>query len=347
LAGDYTVQAQTGGFKKSVREGIELRINDRVEVNVELQVGEASESVRVSAETPLLDTATASLGQVVDEKRIIDLPTFGGSVMVLVQLAPGVINTTDMRLAKSGSFSINKNSQIATDGAGQYNNEFTLDGVSNTQAEGGSTRVGFIPPPSAVSEFKVQTAPFDASAGHTVGAVINVSTKSGTNQLHGEAHWALRNSAFDAPNIFQNRVGQGVPHYTDNRWGGAVGGPVYIPKTYNGKNRTFWFYAYEGNKFGVPQTYLSSVPTDAMRKGDLSGLLALGSTYQVYDPLTTTTAPGGRFARQPFPNNIIPASRLDPVALKILPFWPEPNQPGTRDGRNNYFYSRLRRAGAL
>jgi hypothetical protein len=339
LAGDYTVQAQTGGFKKSVREGIELRINDRVEVNIELQVGEAAESVLVSGETPLLDTATASLGQVVDEKRIVDLPTFGGSVMVLVQLAPGVINTTDMRLAKSGSFSINKNSQIATDGAGQYNNEFTLDGVSNTQAEGGSTRVGFIPPPSAVSEFKVQTAPFDASAGHTVGAVINVSTKSGTNQLHGEAHWALRNSAFDAPNIFQNRVGQGVPHYTDNRWGGAVGGPVYIPKTYNGKNRTFWFYAYEGNKFGVPQTYLSSVPTDAMRKGDLSGLLALGSTYQVYDPLTTTTAPGGRFARQPFPNNIIPASRLDPVAQKILPFWPEPNQPGTRDGRNNYFYS--------
>ena len=98
--------------------------------------------------------------------------------MVLVQLAPGVINTTDMRLAKGGSFSINKNSQIATDGAGVYNNEFTLDGVSNTQAEGGSTRVGFIPPSAAVAEFKVQTAAFDASAGHSVGSVINVSTKS-------------------------------------------------------------------------------------------------------------------------------------------------------------------------
>ena len=218
LTGKYTLTAQAPGFRKSIREGIEMRISDRVDVNIELQVGETSESIEVKEETPLLETASASLGQVVDQKRMVDLPTFGGSVMVLVQLAPGVINTTDMRLAKSGSFSINKNSQIATDGAGQYNNEFTLDGVSNTQAEGGSTRVGFIPPAAAVAEFKVQTAPFDASAGHSVGSLINVSTKSGTNQLHGQAEWALRNSAFDAPNIFQNRAGQKIPHYTDNRW---------------------------------------------------------------------------------------------------------------------------------
>ncbi|HZT36284.1 MAG TPA: carboxypeptidase-like regulatory domain-containing protein, partial [Bryobacteraceae bacterium] len=132
LPGVYTIEAQAAGFKKAVREGIELRINDRVDVNLQLEVGQTSESVEVHAETPLLDTATSSLGQVVDQRRVLDLPTFGGSVMVLVQLAPGVINTTDMRLAKAGSFSINKNSQIATDGAGQYNNEFTLDGVSNT-----------------------------------------------------------------------------------------------------------------------------------------------------------------------------------------------------------------------
>jgi hypothetical protein len=234
LAGTYTLQAQATGFKKSIREGIELRINDRVDVNLELQVGQTTESIEVRGDTPLLDTATSSLGQVVDQRRILELPTFGGSVMVLVQLAPGVINTTDMRLAKAGSFSINKNSQIATDGAGVYNNEFTLDGVSNTQAEGGSTRVGFIPPSAAVAEFKVQTAAFDASAGHSVGSVINVSTKSGTNQIRGQAEWALRNSAFDAPNIFQNRSGQGIPHYTDNRWGLVAGGPVWIPRGYNG-----------------------------------------------------------------------------------------------------------------
>ena len=339
LAGNYVVQAQAAGFKKSIREGIELRINDRVDVNIELQVGQTSESIEVRAETPLLDTASASLGQVVDQRRILELPTFGGSVMVLVQLAPGVINTTDMRLAKSGSFSINKNSQIATDGAGQYNNEFTLDGVSNTQAEGGSTRVGFIPPSAAVAEFKVQTAPYDASAGHTVGSVINVSTKSGTNEIRGQAEWALRNSLFDAPNIFQNRSGQGIPHYTDNRWGIVAGGPVLLPKLYNGKNRTFWFYGYGANKFGSPQSFVSTVPTAAMRNGDLSALLALGPQYQIYDPLTTVAVAGGRFQRQPFQGNIIPPSRLDPVAQKILTYWPGPNQPGTRDGSNNYFYT--------
>lgn len=339
LAGTYVLDAQAPGFKKSIREGIDLRIGDRLDVNFELQVGDTRETIDVHEETPLLETATASLGQVVDQRRVLDLPTFGGSVMVLVQLAPGVINTTDMRLAKSGSFSINKNSQVATDGAGTYNNEFTLDGVSNTQAEGGSTRVGFIPPSAAVAEFKVQTAPYDASAGHTVGSVINVSTKSGTNELHGQAEWNLRNSAFDSPSIFQNRANQRVPHYTDNRWGIVVGGPIVIPKVYSGKNKTFWFYGYQQNRFGVPQSFVSTVPTDAMRRGDLSALLALGSQYQVYDPRTTVAIGGGRFQRQPFVGNIIPASRLDSVAQKILTYYPSPNQPGSRDGSNNYFYT--------
>jgi hypothetical protein len=339
LPGNYTVSVQVTGFKKSIRNGIELRINDRVDVDFELQVGQAAESIDVRAETPLLDTAGSSLGQVVDQRRVLDLPTFGGSVMVLVQLAPGVINTTDMRLAKSGSFSINKNSQIATDGAGVYNNEFTLDGVSNTQAEGGSTRVGFIPPSAAVAEFKVQTAAFDASAGHSVGSVVNVSTKSGTNQVHGQAEWALRNSMFDAPNIFQNRAGQKPPHYTDNRWGLVAGGPVWLPRTYNGKNRTFWFYGYGANKFGVPQSFTSTVPTEPERRGDLSALLALGSQYQVYDPSTTAAVAGGHFQRQVFAGNLIPANRLDPVAQKILAYYPLPNQAGNRDGSSNYFYT--------
>ena len=325
LSGVYSIHVSIPGFKNFIRDGIEVRINDRLELNVEMQIGSASESIEVKAETPLLDTAAGSLGQVVDQRRIVDLPTFGGSVMVLVQLAPGVINTTDMRLAKSGSFSINKNSQIATDGAGQYNNEFTLDGVSNTQAEGGSTRVGFIPPANAVSEFKMQTAAFDASAGHTMGAVVNVGTKSGTNDVHADLLYALRNSAFDAPNIFQNRAGQKPAHYTDNRYYFGGGGPVILPRLYNGKNRTFFYYGYAQNTFGVPQSFLSTVPTDGMRKGNLSELLAIGSAYQVYDPFTTTATANGQFQRQPFAGNIIPANRLDPVALKIMSYWPAPS----------------------
>ncbi|MSV29926.1 MAG: hypothetical protein EXQ52_14450 [Bryobacterales bacterium] len=293
--------------------------------------------VEVREETPLLSTAESSLGQVVDQRRVQELPSFGGSPMVLVQLAPGVINSTDMRLAKAGSFSINKNSQFSTDGAGTYNNEFTLDGVSNTQAQGTSGRVGFIPPQTSVSEFKVQTASYDASVSHTVGSLVNVSTRSGGNDVHGEAYWWLRNAAFDTPNLFQNRVGQKLPVYQDNRYGFWLGGPVYLPKLYNGRNKTFWFYNWEANTFGIPQSFTSSVPTERMRNGDLSELLALGASYQLFDPLTTTAVANGRFQRQPIPNNVIPASRIDGIARNILKYYPLPNQAGTRDARNNYF----------
>ena len=337
LPGVYSIQAELTGFKKFVRDGIEIRVNDTVEINVELQVGSITESVEVTAETPLLSTVEASLGQVVDQKRVNDLPSFGSSPMVLVQLAPGVINSTDMRLAKAGSFSINKNSQFATDGAGTYNNEFTLDGASNTQAQGTSGRVGFIPPQTAVGEFKVQTAPYDASVGHTIGALVNVSTRSGGNDLHGEAYWWLRNSAFDTPNIFQNRSGQKLPVYQDNRYGLWMSGPVYIPGLYNGRNKTFWFYNWEANTFGVPQSFVNTVPTPAMRNGDLSELLALGPTYQVYDPFSTVPAPNGRFSRTPIPGNIIARNRIDPVASKILNYYPLPNQAGIREARNNHF----------
>ncbi len=337
IPGSFTITSELAGFKKFTREGIEVRVSDTVEVNIPLQVGDTTETIEVRAETPLLSTAEASLGQVVDQRRVAELPSFGGSPMVLVQLAPGVINTTDMRLAKAGSFSINKNSQFSTDGAGQYNNSFTLDGVSNVQAQGTSARVGFIPPQEAVAEFRVETSPYDATVGRTTGAHVNVSTKSGTNGLHGEAHWWVRNRVFDTPTLFQNRSGQKLAVYQDNRYGLSAGGPVRIPTLYHGKNRTFWFYAWEANQFGIPSPFTGTVPTAAMRQGDLSPLRALGANYQVYDPLTTASAPGGRFMRQPIPNNLIPASRLDPVAQRILQHWTAPNQPGTVEGRNNYF----------
>lgn len=341
LPGLYTVQVEITGFKKSVREGVQVRIGESVEINIEMQLGSTAESIEVRAETPLLSTAEAGLGQVVDERRVMELPLFGGSAVILVQLAPGVVNATDMRQADRGSNNVNSN--FSTNGAGVYNNEFTIDGVSNTiadtQGNSSSARVGFIPPTNAVSEFKMQTVSFDASIGHTSGSLINVSTKSGSNQLHGEAHWFVRNRIFDAPKIFQNRSGQKVPVYQNNRYGLAGGGPVKIPGLYNGKNKTFWFYAWEEMRHGIPQTFIATVPTDAMRRGDLSGLLAVGGNYQVYDPATTAVAPGGRFSRQPIPSNLIPASRLDPVAQNLMKYWPTENQTGTREGRNNWYYS--------
>ena len=204
LPGTYTLTVELTGFKKFVRDGVQVRVNDTVELNTELQVGNVSESVEVTAETPLLQTAEATLGQVVDERRIAELPLFAGNAMDLVHLAPGTVNGTDMRLRKA-PFN-NAPSQFSTDGSGVYGNAFTIDGVSNVYSDGTSPRVAFSPPTASLAEFKVQTASFDASIGRTLGSLVNVSTKGGANTLHGQAWWWLRHSAFDTPTIFQNRA---------------------------------------------------------------------------------------------------------------------------------------------
>lgn len=337
LPGKYTITAEKDGFKKFSRDNVQVRVSDSVDLNIEMQVGNVAESISVTAETPLLQTAEATLGQVVDERRITELPLFAGNAMDLVHLAPGTTNGTNMRLRKA-PFN-NAPSQFSTVGGGNYNNDFTIDGVSNTYSDGTSPRVAYSPPAASITEFKVQTASYDASTGNTIGATVNVSTKGGTNQLHGEFHEWLRNSALETKNIFQNRSGQSLPVYQDNRFGNSLGGPVYIPKLYNGKNKTFWFYSWEANLFGTPQSYTTTVPTDKMRTGDLSEYLALGANYQVYDPFSTATAPNGRFSRTPVPGNIIPQSRISPVATNMMKLYPAANAATTPalQYRNNYF----------
>lgn len=333
LPGTYTLEAELSGFKKFLRPGIEVRVGDTVRVEVSLQVGSQAETVQVTAQTPLLETVDASMGQVVDERRIAELPSFGGAPYNLALMAPGTLNSTNLRVRYVGTPAAQ--GDFAVDGAGRQNNEFTIDGVPNTLDKG----IVFVPPQMSVSEFKVQSVSYDASVGHTAGALVNVSLKSGTNELHGEAHWFVRNRIFDTPTLFQNRVGQEVPPYQDHRYGLSAGGPVRIPGLYNGANKTFWFYLWEANKVQYAYDYVNTVPTAEMRRGDLSPLLSLGSNYQVYDPSSTAAVSGGQFSRQPFARNVIPASRLDPVAQKIMNFWPAPNQPGTREFRNNHFVS--------
>ena len=166
-------------------------------------------------------------------------------------MAPGAVNTTDMRLRKA-PFN-NAPSQFSTDGGGTYNNEFTIDGVPNTFSDSTQVRVAFSPPQASIGEFKVQTSMYDAAIGHTQGSLVNISTKGGTNDIHGSVWWWIRNKKFDTPTIFQNRSGQSLPQYTDNRYGVSSGGPVFIPKVYNGKNKTFWQFTWEANKFGDPE----------------------------------------------------------------------------------------------
>src|SRR5829696_1524399 len=184
--GRYTVSAELMGFKKHVREGIEVRIADRLTLDLALEVGQLEEVVSVRAESPLLDTRSASQGQVIDERRIALLPLSDGNAFTLARLAPGVAYTGDLKFSRP--FDNAGTSGIVADGA-SGGNEFTLDGTPN-MANG--RRVAFIPPAGAVSEFKVETASFDAQQGHTAGATVNVAIKSGTNNLKGEGYWYYR-----------------------------------------------------------------------------------------------------------------------------------------------------------
>ena len=334
LPGVYAVSVELAGFKQSTRRNIEVRVGDNIKLDIEMSVGDVAERVEVTAAAPLLESSSVSLGQVVDQRRLTELPVQAGTALELVMLSPGVASTTPLRVRRT-SFNT-ASSQFSTDGNAQYSNEFTIDGIPNTFATGSEPRVAFQPPQAAVAEFKVQTAAYDAGVGHSPGAVVNIITSGGTNQFHGSLHEVFSNAALDAPTFFQNRSGAKKPVYQDNRFGAAIGGPVLLPKLYNGRNRTFFFYSWEANTWAQPRAVVGTVPTAQQKQGDLSSLLALGSAYQIYDPFTTRDNGNGRFSRQPVPGNIIPASRIDPVAKNIMTYWANPNTAGTREGRNNY-----------
>ena len=290
--------------------------------------------MRVSGAPPQLETANASLGSVLDSRRILDLPLTDGNPFMLSRLAPGVLSLGSIKNQKT--FDGDATSDLSANGVAVRRNEFQLDGVPDTAGR----IVAFIPSTEMISEFKVQTASYDAAYGNTPGAIVNVSLKSGTNQLHGSLWENLRNSATDANQFFTNRAGQGKPPFRLNHFGASAGGPVYLPKLYDGRNKTFFFFGYEGLKDAYPQPFSGTVPTAKMRSGDLSELLALGSRYQVYDPGTIRAAAGGRYSRDPLPGNLIPAGRLNATAKAYLQYWPEPNIAGTSDFQQNYYNGR-------
>jgi hypothetical protein len=333
IPGNYNVAVDAPGFKVYVREGITVQVNSRITLNVTLQVGSASETITVVAEAPLVDSASASIGSVVDPRRVAELPLKDGNPVMLASMSPGVLN-----LATGGwsrPFDNASPSAIAINGSRSGTNEFTMDGAPNTGGHNGN--VAYAPPTSAVAEFKIQTATFDASNGYSSGAVVNISLKSGTNELHGTVHEFVQNTVLNANSYFSNMAGRSRDVNRQNRWGATAAGPAYIPRVYDGRNRSFWMYAYEGVADYFPrETITLSLPTATQKQGNFSDLLKVGAIYQIYDPKTIQTAPGGRTSRQPFPGNIIPASRIDPVAAKILPFYSQPNLPGTADGTNNW-----------
>jgi hypothetical protein len=346
LPGVYRVTAEAPGFKAAVRDKIELRVSDRLALDLVLEIGEVTESVVVTGETPLLESTNASIGMVMYEQQVQELPVVGGNPFYLSRLSPGVLST-------GGRSAGNPMDQgAATDNIvnGTRNaSEASVDGAPNV-AERAAV---FSPPQDLVQEFKIHTATFDAGIGHAAGGTTNVSIKSGTNELHGTGYfndsrlravpWFTNRFIYDPTTgpINEDKKARALQGWRHRRWGGTITAPVVIPKVYNGRNRTFWSFGYEKLYIlrNLSGTY--TVPSPAMKNGDLSELLAAGSRYQVYDPLTTVpSSRRGRFERQPIPGNIIPASRIDPIAQKILAYYPDPNQQGTVDGRQNFYRTR-------
>jgi hypothetical protein len=324
--GNYTVTVELMGFRKVVRT-IELRVGDRVEVDAALEPGSLAETVQVTADAPLLDVTSGSSGQVIDERRIALLPLADGNPFVLARFAAGIVYNGDLKFSRP--FDNAGTSGIVADGA-PGGNEFMIDGSPNeANKASGLPRVAFVPSSDSVQEFKVESASYDAQQGHTAGATVNVVMKSGTNDFKGTAYGYLRNDTLSGNDFFLNRAGTPNPGLEYKHWGGTVGGPVQ-------RNRTFFFASFERLTDLFPEPNQFTVPTAAERAGDFSALLA--QNIVIYDPLTAQRQPNGTtIARTPFAGNIIPANRLNQVALNYLKYYPMPNQAGDAQGRNNYF----------
>jgi hypothetical protein len=335
--GPYTVTAEVAGFKKYINKNVRVATNEREQLDIALEVGTVDQSVTVSAEGSMLETATASTGQVINTRQVENMPINGRAPLVLAQLAYGVTPNSDPKFSRP--FDNSGPSGFSMGGAPNQSNELLIDGSPDTTR---NSRVAYNPPPDAVQEIKVETFQTDAAYGHTAGGTVNVVMRGGTNQFHGSLYEFNQIKNFAATPFFTNKAGGTKSSLIFNQYGLTAGGPVWIPKVVNGKDRVFWFFGWEGIKDALPEAQNVSVPTAAQRQGDFSALLARGSQYQLYDPLTGVQN-GSRVQRQPFAGNIIPKDRLNPITQNLLQYIPLPNQPGTAEGLQNYYTPATRR----
>ena len=302
--GAYKMAVEQQGFKPILRSGITLVVDQRAELNFTLEVGAVSERVEVTADAVRLNTAEASQGQVIENRRIVDMPLNGRDYNQLALLTGGTVQSASG--SRYGGFS--------SGGMRVTQNNFMIDGIDNNPNElAGAQRRSEMVQPSidAIQEFKVQTNAYAAEFGRSMGSVVNVTLKSGTNDLHGTAFEFLRNEKLDAKNFF-DAPERPKPPFKRNQYGLSLGGPVWLPKIFNGRNRVFFFGDFETGKVRESSTTTSTIPTVRMRSGDFGELLTLRRTLT--DPVS----------RAVFPDNIIPASRIDPVAKTLTALYPLP-----------------------
>ena len=353
-SGAYTIEVEFPGFKKAVRRGIPVAIQDQAVVDFALQAGGVAEEIVVTGESPLLQTGTGTVGETLKSSTIENIPVNGRDYTVLARLSTGVVPPQPGARAPL---------QFAANGVRPAQNNYLLDGIdNNTSNVDFLSGVAYIvkPPIDAVDEIKVMTSAFSAEYGRAGGAVLNTTLKSGSNQLRGSMWEFYRNDAMNANDFFANRANIKKGDYLSNQFGLTAGGPAIT-------NKTFWFADYEGSLIKQARTWVRTVPTALERSSgftNYSDLIALqtgtvgadllGRTFPrgtVFDPATTRPVTAGQldpmtgmvatttgFVRDPFANNVIPVGRLDPNALRLMQTYPEPTQAGLN---NNYTVNRL------
>ncbi len=330
--GTYSLEVKKDGFKTTKAAHVVLGVDQTASFNFTLEVGKIEQSVTVSAEASEIETTTASLGTVIETKSVNNLPLNGRNFTELLELTPGVSRISVSQNASAGGTASNPIGQFtfpAVNGQRNRSNMFLLDGINNI---GGYTSTyNYEPVIDAIQEFKVHSHSDLAEDGQVLGGIVSVVTKGGTNSLHGSVWEFLRNSAVDARNYFQPSVNP----LRQNQFGATIGGPVIIPHLYNGRNKTFFFFAYEGFRQSQAAGGLLITPTTAQLNGDFSNLLAKGII--LYNPFTTRPDPQnpGQYLRDPFPNNNI-SGFISPAASQYASYAFPPPNTSSASGANLY-----------
>jgi hypothetical protein len=347
LPGNYEVVVEAPGFKRSVRRGLILSVGQHIELDLTIEVGSVSDSVAVFAEAPLLDTSSATAGQNLDRRSVEALPAFNNMSVLLTRFVAGVNASADVQYVAQGYVNRTSSDYSALGAVG--GSEWTIDGATNN---GSDRRLATSPNSEMIQEMRVETGNFDASSGHGTGIGISMMTRNGANDPHGSASWEYWNNRWNSPNLFQRQVyyrnianarASGniasanqlasapiLPAGFGKSFTLTLGGPVYIPKVINGKNKLFFFLNYSWDhdlRIGANASGVDTVPTLANRKGDFSQLLNVGAQYQVYDPLSVRTdaARATHYIRTAFPGNIIPSSRIsNPMYSFYVNKYPNP-----------------------
>ena len=363
LPGTYTLTVSGKGFKTEVHTGVVLETQGHPIVNVTLHPGEVNQTVTVTGAPPLIDLANASVGSVISTHSVEDLPINGRTPTTLTELAPGVITTAAPELIHP--FDNNAGNEWSIGGTPNQVSEVLLDGAPDLTLLGA---LAYAPTEDSVSQVSIRPFDTDASFGHTIGGVINQVTKSGTNRLHGTVYEFGQVSTFDANTYFNNRNNVPVPGFHYNQYGVTVGGPIWIPKVYDGRNKLFFFFAWEGLKDESPTTTTDTVPTSAEKTGDFSQTLAAGcptgfnnnpmtasaicnadpsakesspypDPYQLYNPFTATSSSGNTVRSAILDNQLTSTGvAFSPIALNYLKLFPSPNATSGvgADGADNY-----------